>query len=144
MFQSERTDYYRDYLTAYGDDYMRDKKYGGVLGDITYQWSGTTGNFRWKTDGSNKGREITAWVYFLPLSPEIENFRDDCGLVQFETENRLKIDLRYNKAEQQHYDDRIRCAIDLKLRSTRTLTLTIDDYSVSLISKIRLEEIEKP
>ena len=51
---------------------------------------------------------------------------DDCGLAEFVTANRMKINLPY--------DDNMDCEVTLKLSQTRTFKLTIDKFRVSLTS----------
>jgi len=50
--------------------------------------------------------------------PEIE--KDDCGLAELVTDNRLKIFLRYSNG--------MNCYVTLKLPETRTLELTVNNY----------------
>ena len=56
--------------------------------------------------------------------PPPKILRNDCGLAALVTDNRLKINLRYNSD--------MRCYITLELPETKTLKLTIDDFEVSL------------
>ena len=59
-----------------------------------------------------------------PVLPPPEILRNDCGLAELMTDNRLKINLRYS--------NNMNCFITLKLPETKTMKLTIDDFSVSL------------
>ena len=57
-------------------------------------------------------------------APEI--FYDYCGIARLVTDNRMKIDLRY--------DNNMYCKVTLKLPQTKTLKLTIDNFRVSLVN----------
>ena len=60
-----------------------------------------------------------------PVLPPPEILRNDCGLAELVTDNRLKINLRYSNG--------MNCYVTLKLPETKTMKLTIDDFLVSLI-----------
>merc|ERR1712029_650033 len=38
------------------------KKYGGAIGDISYEWSGDVATFWWKTDRTQIYRSMTAYI----------------------------------------------------------------------------------
>ena len=71
MFQSVKD---RDYFMAFNSTYQGKyadpgrgnvlKKYDGIVGDISYQWSGDAVVFIWKTDEVNPGSSMTAYVDF--------------------------------------------------------------------------------
>ena len=63
-------------------------------------------------------------------APEI--FYDYCGIARLVTDNRMKIDLRY--------DNNMYCKVTLKLPQTKTLKLTIDNFRVSLVTLTTFNE----
>ena len=60
-----------------------------------------------------------------PQLPPPEILRNDCGLAELVTDNRLKIDLDYR--------NNMNCYVTLKFPETRTMELTIDNFIVSWI-----------
>ena len=73
-----------------------------------------------KCSGLSKGKSILTDPKSAP-----ELLRNDCGLAELVTDNRLKINLRYNS--------NMRCYVTLKLPERKTLKLTIDDFKVNQI-----------
>merc|ERR1711953_699612 len=72
--------------------------------------------------GSLKCSGSTMTGSIIPSAlPPPEILRNDCGLAQLVTDNQLKIDLRYN--------NNMNCYVTLKLPETKTLKLTIDNFS---------------
>ena len=74
-----------------------------------------------KCSGGSLG---SANIINLQLPPP-EILRNDCGLAELVTDNRLKIDLDYR--------NNMNCYVTLKFPETRTMELTIDNFIVSWI-----------
>ena len=64
----------------------------------------------------------TGAIQSMPLPPP-EILTDDCGLAHLVSDNRLKINLRY--------ENDLNCKVTLKLPETKSLKLTIDNFNVS-------------
>jgi len=74
-----------------------------------------------KCSGSTIGSTSHHFGPTQPVLPPPEILRNDCGLAELMTDNRLKINLRYS--------NNMNCFITLKLPETKTMKLTIDDFS---------------
>ena len=61
--------------------------------------------------------------------------RDNCGLAELMSDNRLKIDLPYN--------NNMNCYVELSLPEPRDFMLTIENFKVSVISSRCIKITEK-